>query len=217
MTRALLTAIFVGALACTGAPEMPPGAISSEAAQQLILERDEARDAIAARERELSGEIERLRSENADLRSQLGMAAETAEEAARAAAHYQAGLGKAVEELNQVSRDAAVAARTNAYRAGSAAAVSARPARPRASVDYFTSPRMSIVENSIIASGRYFNSGDAEAVGTLYLDLVRNGEVVTTQEQRIRVNQRSWGTWQQEFHFTPGQANVSILARFEED
>lgn len=65
-------AAFLAALlltACTGAPEMPPGAISSEAAQKLILERDDARDQAATRERELLAEIERLKAEVLELRA----------------------------------------------------------------------------------------------------------------------------------------------------
>ncbi|MEO7972703.1 MAG: hypothetical protein ABIU84_03880, partial [Thermoanaerobaculia bacterium] len=83
MKRAAFAAalLAVAALACSGEPAPPSGAISSEAAQALILERDEARDAAAVRERALQGEIEQLRNDNNDLRSQLGLAQETAEQA----------------------------------------------------------------------------------------------------------------------------------------
>lgn len=54
---------------CGGAPELPPGAISSESAQKLILERDDARDQAAARERELLARIERLEAEVSELRA----------------------------------------------------------------------------------------------------------------------------------------------------
>jgi hypothetical protein len=67
-TRAATLAALVLS-GCSCAPELPPGAISSEAAQKLILERDDARDALARRERELAGEIEGLRAQLRELRS----------------------------------------------------------------------------------------------------------------------------------------------------
>lgn len=206
------------ALGCSSEPTVPLGTISSEQAQQLILERDEARDAAAATAQRFEAEIAALRSEVAELRSQLGMAEETAEQAAVRAAQYEEGLGKAVERLNQVSQEA-----TNAQRlvaANHAAAETYRQAartqrEPSADLSYFTAPRLSIVENSIMASGRFYNSGDGPARGVLYLDLVRNGEVIDTAEQRILANQKSWGTWQQEFHATPSGAQVTVVPRFE--
>lgn len=217
--RALtLGVLALVALGCSSEPSAPLGTISSEQAQQLVLERDAVRDAAAAREREMQTQIDGLAAEVADLRGQLGLAQETAEQAADRAARYEAGLGKAVEKLNEVSQEATDARRlVDANRAAAASyrqAADSRP-EPRADLSYFTSPRLSIVENSIMASGRFFNSGEAAARGTLYLDLVRNGEVIATSEQRIIANQKSWGTWQQEFHATPSGAPVSVVPRFE--
>lgn len=215
--KRLAIVLLAGCCACASEPAAPSGSISSEAAQQLILERDEARDALAASERRSAAQIEEMRRENSDLRAQLGMAEETADQAAERAAAYEAGLGKAVAKLNEVSQEATDAKRVAAAtRAAAAYQASARAAEETAAdLSYFTEPHLSIVENSIMASGRFYNSGYAEAIGTLYLDLVRNGEVVYTAEQRIRTNQRSWGSWQQEFHFTPSGAQVTVVPRFE--
>lgn len=214
------TSAFVGAsvvillaLGCSSEPTAPLGTISSEQAQQLVLERDAARDAAAARERALQAQIDGLAAEVADLRGQLGMAQETAEQAADRAARYEAGLGRAVEKLNEVSQAAATptyaAAPTRTYPAARA---------PQADVSYFSSPRLSIVDRSVVATGRLFNSGDVEGVGRLVVDLVRDGQVVSTKEQNFRINQRSWGSWQEEFSITPNnQAQWSVLVRFESD
>jgi len=205
--RALTAAACALALACAGEPAPPSGAISTEAAQQLVLARDEARDALAARERELQRELAKLTTENADLRSQLGMAAATAEAAASQAEQYKAGLGRAVEELNNVSRAAAARAHQ--------APTSRYENRPRADVSYYSDPRVSIVDRSVAAAGRLFNSGDAEAVGTLYVELVRNGAVIATKQQPLRVNANSWASWQEEFNVTPCQAAISVRARLD--
>lgn len=216
--RALTLGVLALALGCSSEPTAPLGTISSEQAQQLVLERDAVRDAAAAREREMQTQIDGLAAEVADLRGQLGLAQETAEQAADRAARYEEGLGKAVEKLNEVSQEATDAQRlVAANRAAAAAYRQAARATPEPSGDlsYFTSPQLSIVENSILASGQFYNSGDAAVRGTLYLDLVRNGDVISTAEQRIIANQKSWGTWQQEFHATPSGAQVSVVPRFE--
>ena len=69
VNRTLAFAALLLATACSGPPELPPGAISSEQAQRLILERDDARDQAAARERELLAEIEGLKAEVRELRT----------------------------------------------------------------------------------------------------------------------------------------------------
>lgn len=212
----VLLAVAIG---CSSEPSAPLGTISSEQAQQLVIERDEARDAAAAAEQRFQAELRELKGEIADLRGQLGMAQETAEEAAARAQQYEQGLDKAVAKLNEVSQEATAAQRlVDANHAAAAAYRQAAPTSRVATPDisYFSSTHLSIVENSIMASGRFFNSGDAPARGTLYLDLVRNGEVIATEEQRIVANQNSWGSWQQEFHFTPrGNEPVSVVPRFE--
>jgi len=212
MTRALLGVACALALACAGAPEMPPGALSSEQAQKIILERDDVRDALAARERELAGEIAALQAEIADLRSQLGLAQESAAQAATRAMQYEAGLGRAVEELNQVSQEAATAAKVRAYRVADA---TRSASRPRGNVTYYTDPNLSIVGGSVAASGRLYNDGDAEANGTLIVELIGNGDVLATKSQPLRVNQRSWATWQESFEITPRGEHLSVIARLE--
>lgn len=204
----LLLGLLVGA--CGGEPPPPSGAISSEQAQKLILERDEARDVAAAREHELQREIEGLRAEIADLRAQLGLAEESAEEAADRAARYEEGLGKAVQELNQVSQSAAAA---KSIRPSVAAPRAARAPRPE--ISYYSDPRVSVVDRSVAAAGRLYNSGDAEAIGTLYVELLRNGEVIDTRDQPFRVGANSWASWQEEFQITPSGATVSVRARME--
>lgn len=65
----VLLAVAIG---CSSEPSAPLGTISSEQAQQLVIERDEARDALAARERQLQAEIDQLRGEIAELRGSAG-------------------------------------------------------------------------------------------------------------------------------------------------
>lgn len=216
--RRLLMGLLVLTCACSSEPSVPLGTISSEQAQQIILERDEARDAGAARERELLRVIAERDAEIADLRSQLGLAEESAEAAAARAAEYQAGLGKAVAKLNEVSQEATDAQRLVAANRAAASAYR-QSARPRESSGggYFTDPVLSIVENSIMASGQFYNPSNEQAVGKLYLDLVSNGQVIATAEQPIRANQKSWASWQQEFHATPGGAQITVAPRFESD
>lgn len=100
-------AIFLvaGAIACTGAPEMPPGAISSEAAQALILQRDEARDSLAKRERELLADIEALKVELRTAQSSAPEegAIETEAEPPAAATRPAQETALAVEMLNMSS------------------------------------------------------------------------------------------------------------------
>ena len=206
--RALALALCALALGCSSEPSAPLGTLSPEQAQQLVIERDEARDAAAASERRFQAEIDGLRAEVADLRGQLGMAQETAEQAAYRAARYEAGLGKAVEKLNEVSQ--------------AAAAPAAEPARrlrvervPTADVSYYGDPRVSIVDRSVAASGRMFNSGDAPAIGMLYIDLLRDGVVVDTKTQQFQVSGNSWASWQEEFRITPSGAAISVQARLD--
>lgn len=66
--RRLAIVLLASCCACAGEPGQPSGAISSEAAQQLILERDAARDALDQRERELLEEIGQLKAEIRELR-----------------------------------------------------------------------------------------------------------------------------------------------------
>ena len=202
----VVAAALAGAIGCVSEPSVPLGTLSPEQAQQLVIQRDDARDALAARDRQLQREIEALKNEISDLHSQLGLAQETAEDAADRAARYEQGLGKAVEKLNEVSQEATTAKVASAAATAVASYRARHPTQqePSANLSYFTDPHLSIVEDSIMASGRYYNSGNVEAIGTLYLDLVRNGEVMTTGEERIRPI-RSWGSWQHEFRFTPAR------------
>lgn len=222
--RALFAAVCAGAclltVACASEPPAPLGTISSEQAQQLVIERDEARDAAAATEGRYRAEIEDLKGEIADLRSQLGMAQETAEQAADRAARYEAGLGKAVAKLNEVSQEATDANRLVAANRAAVASSrqSARARRESSGGDgYFTDPVLSIVEDSVVASGQFYNPSNEQAVGKLYLDLVSNGEVIATAAQPIRANQKSWASWQQEFHAATGSGQVSVVPRFVAD
>lgn len=208
--RALTAVALVLACGCSSEPSVPLGTISSEQAQQLVIERDEARDALAARERQLQAQIDGLAAEVADLRGQLGMAQETAEEAAARAQQYEQGLDKAVAKLNEVSQAAA---------APSYASEPTRRLRaervPTADVSYYSNPRVSIVDRSVVAAGRLFNSGDAPAIGTLYIELLRDGIVVDTKNQEFQVNGNSWGNWQEEFRITPSAATFTVQARLD--
>ncbi len=208
--RALTAVALVLACGCSSEPSVPLGTISSEQAQQLVIERDEARDALAARERQLQAQIDGLAAEVADLRGQLGMAQETAEEAAARAQQYEQGLDKAVAKLNEVSQAAA---------APSYASEPTRRLRaervPTADVSYYSNPRVSIVDRSVVAAGRLFNSGDAPAIGTLYIELLRDGIVIDTKNQEFQVNGNSWGNWQEEFHITPSAATFTVQARLD--
>mgnify|MGYP007100080877 CR=1 FL=1 len=206
--RALTAVALVLVCGCSSEPSVPLGTISSEQAQQLVIERDEARDAAAAREREMQAQIDGLAAEVADLRGQLGMAQETAEEAADRAQRYEQGLDKAV--ANEVSQAAA---------APSYASEPTRRLRaervPTADVSYYSNPRVSIVDRSVAASGRLFNSGDAPAIGTLYVDLLRDGIVVETKDQQMQVMGNSWANWQEEFRITPSKATYAVQAHLE--
>lgn len=218
MRRATVAlALTLAAAGCSREPAVPLGTLSPDQAVALINERDEARDRVAAVERQYQREIDELRAEVADLRGQLGMAQETAEEAADRAERFEAGLDRAVARLNEVSDEAANAQRLAAANRAAAIYAPAEAERSGAGdLSYFSAPKLSIVENSIVASGRFYNGGDAPARGILYLDLVRDGEVLDTAEQRIIANQKSWGSWQQQFHFTRrGNGQVSVVPRFE--
>ena len=203
----VLLAVAIG---CSSEPSAPLGTISSEQAQQLVIERDEARDAAAAAEQRFQAELRELKGEIADLRGQLGMAQETAEEAAERAQQYEQGLDKAVAKLNEVSQAAA---------APSYASEPTRRLRaervPTADVSYYSNPRVSIVDRSVVAAGRLFNSGDAPAIGTLYIELLRDGIVVDTKNQEFQVNGNSWGNWQEEFRITPSAATFTVQARLD--
>lgn len=203
--------LLASSLGCAAEPTVPLGTLTPQQAEALVLERDDARDAMAARERELLGVIAERDAEISDLRAQLGMAEVSAEEAAERAARYEQGLTKAVATLNQVSQERAAPAPSSAT-----APRRLRSERiPTADISYYSDPRVSIVDRSVAASGRLFNSGDAVADGTLYIDLLRDGVVVDTKTQQFQVGGNSWGSWQEEFRITPSQASFSVQARLD--
>lgn len=213
--RRLAALATCAALACSSEPTVPLGTISSEQAQQLIIERDEARDEVAAVAQRYEAEIAGLRDDVANLRQQLGMAEETAEQAAARAAQYEAGLGKAVERLNEVSQEAAAekaaAAAAAAYR--SAARPAATP--ERAKLHTIGAPWVQFAGGSVIVTGKIWNSGDVETTGRLIVDLMRDGRSVNQKEQDFEIGPNTDQAYSVTFNAPGFEGTYSANVRME--
>lgn len=203
LAAAVLVALACSLGACSSEPPAPSGSISSEAAQKLILEREAVRDAAAARERALLAQVASLQEENADLRAQLGLAEESAEQQAARAAQYEAGLGKAVEELNRVAQAPPAVQRSYA------------PAQraTRANVSTLSAPWVQMAGENVVVSGKLWNSGEAGASGTLYVELLLNGQTVDEQSQPFEMGARTDQAWSATFRTSVREGTYSARVR----
>jgi len=177
-----------------------------EAMQELIAKRVEAEERLAAREREMGRRIATLEAEVADLRSRLGEAETAATEAGAEAERYKAGLGKAVTELNRVAE----APPQVRYISGAAA-----PRRSAARVSTISAPWVQISGDVVIVTGKLWNSGDTDAVGRFTIELLRDGQVVDSAEQRLDVPARTDYAYSQTFHTNIREGTYSARVRID--
>jgi hypothetical protein len=129
-------------------------------------------------------ELERLRAENAELRERLAAA-----EAAR-----QAAASAAKEQLRQRILQAAPPP--------SAPAAPAAPA-PRAIVSAYVGPDAVPMGDTVLVTGKLWNSGGAAAQVALTIELVENGRTIDTSVQTLAIGARTEAAYTQVFRHAP--------------
>lgn len=199
MRTALVVALIALAACSRHAP--PPAESPTAAAVAAPL-----REVVSVAD---TGEIDALRAQLRDLQQQVN-ALQLAETDAKAeAAKYEAGLGRCVDELNRVSGEAS-----------QRAALSYAPARPveRAAqprVSTLGAPDVQILAGAVHVTGRVWNSGDGDADGRLYVELLRDGQVIDSDVVPLEVAARTDQAYSAEFHPILSNGTYSARVRFE--
>lgn len=201
--RSLLLVTLVALAACSQPEALPvavaspqPTAPASTAAAVVTGTTDTAEaDALRAQVRDLQQQVNALQLAETDAK------AETAK--------YEAGLGRCVDELNRVSGEAS-----------QRAALSYAPARPveRAAqprVSTLGAPDVQILAGAVHVTGRVWNSGDGDADGRLYVELLRDGQVIDSDVVPLEVAARTDQAYSAEFHPILSNGTYSARVRFE--
>lgn len=200
----LAGALLLGA--CGGDPPRPASGEVDPALARALDERDQAEHQAKRREAELLRRIDALESDLATLRAerddcqgQLGAASTEAE-------RYQQGLGRAVDELNRVasSQRSAPASPSASPRAGG-----------RARVSTLSAPWVQITDQQVTVTGKLWNAGDADALGSFTIELLRDGEVIDSAEQRLDVPARTDYAYSQTFSISPRDGTYSARVRLD--
>ncbi|HVF61634.1 MAG TPA: hypothetical protein VNJ70_17650 [Thermoanaerobaculia bacterium] len=187
LKRMLLASILmIGASGCAEEPapaaaKAPPGPLQSEAAPAPAPSAPTTADESWRRLAEAQGaELERLRAENVELRGRLA-AAEVGRQAAAAAADEQ--LRQRILRVTPVAP---------------APAAPAAPV-PRAIVSAYVGPDAVPMGDTILVTGRLWNSGGAAAQVALTIELVENGRTVDTAVQIVPIGARIEAAYTQVF------------------
>lgn len=158
---------------------------------------------------ELHEEIERLASENADLRLRL---VETEAEVQQ----YKAGLEEAVEELNRVSSESA---RMQRYLEQAASSTPTRRTRstpqPKARVSTLGPPQVQILGDQVVVTGHVYNNGDADARGSIVLTLMVDNRPVDDARVPLNVPAGTDQVYSYTFNFSFRNGTYSARIRLD--
>lgn len=161
----------------------------------------------AAREDAAAAEVGVLRAEVRSLRAQINALQLAAADAKGEAERYQAGLQRCVDELNSQSQ---------AHAARPAYVPSApEPRRPAARLSTLGAPDVQIVGDNVFVTGRVWNSGDGDASGRLYVELLRDGQVVDSATLALDVPARTDQAYSTTFRPLISNGTYSARVRFD--
>ena len=154
-----------------------------------------------------SAEADGLRTEVRELRQALNAAQLAQADARGEVERYQSGLARCVDELNRVASAQQTAARY----------VPSAPAAPAAQPRLSTlgAPDVQIVGDNVYVTGRVWNSGDADARGRLYVELLRDGQVLDSSILPLDVPARTDQSYSATFRPLIANGTYSARVRFE--
>lgn len=214
MTRLAALSLLV-VVACSPAAESG-GTVSEEALAMAVQQKVEVEDRLGAEVAALTVRLEAAERENADLRSRLGIAESNFEDARQIAQEqtaeklrYQRGLDKAVGELNRV-------AQTTPPPAPSYVPPAPQRPRERARVSTLGAPYLQIMGDSIIVTGKLWNSSEVDAIGRYTVELLSDGRVVSDRTSNLDVPARTDFAYSETFHVSLSN-NTTYSARIRLD
>lgn len=199
-------AIVALAIACSK-PAAPPAA--SVAA---VEPRPQPATAVAAENPSDDREtINALRLRVAQLEGDLESAKKALAASDEIGLRYKAGLEQAVAELN-LRQAARSGERAVAYTAGAAAASRRDPAR----VMTLSAPEVQLAGDTMLVTGKLWNSGGTDAEGSIDIELLRDGTVYDTQSQSLFIAARTDVAYSASFNVvgTEGSWSARVIPRY---
>lgn len=150
-------------------------------------------------------QLSALRAELRELRGQLNALQLAEADAKGEAEKYRAGLQRCVDELNSQARGAR-----------STYIPSPDPTRaPQARLSTLGAPDVQIVGDNVFVTGKVWNSGDGDASGRLYVELLRDGQVVDSATLPLDVPARTDQAYSTTFRPLISNGTYSARVRFD--